>query len=129
MINDLLLYSRAGRTDTLVEPTDSQAAVERALANLQSAIADKGALVTVERLPLVLANGSQLTRVFQDLIGNALKFCKAERPAIRVGAVLRGGDWEFSVADNGIGIEPQHRDRIFLIFQRLHRQAEYPGTG
>jgi signal transduction histidine kinase len=129
MINDLLLYSRAGRTDTLVEPTDSQAAVERALANLQSAIADKGALVTVERLPVALANGSQLTRVFQNLIGNALKFCKAERPTVRVGAVPRGGDWEFSVADNGIGIEPQHRDRIFLIFQRLHRQSEYPGTG
>jgi len=70
-----------------------------------------------------------LVRLFQNLISNALKFCKAERPIVRIQAEPRGPDWVFSIADNGIGIDPQYQDRIFLIFQRLHKQSEYPGTG
>jgi signal transduction histidine kinase len=129
MINDLLVYSRAGRAQAALEPTQSQAAVDQALANLQSVIAERNVLLEVAPMPSVMANGSQLTRVFQNLIGNAIKFCRQARPVIKIGAVRRGDEWEFSVADNGIGIEPQYRDRIFLIFQRLHKQSEYPGTG
>jgi light-regulated signal transduction histidine kinase (bacteriophytochrome) len=80
-------------------------------------------------MPRVTANTVQLTQLFQNLIGNALKFCKDRRPEIRVAAERQGPEWVFSVQDNGIGIDPQYRDRIFLIFQRLHKREEYEGTG
>ena len=103
--------------------------VDQALANLQTAIEERSALVSSGPLPTVLANHGMLVRLFQNLVGNALKFCKAERPIVRIAAEQHATDWVFSVADNGIGIDPQYRDRIFLIFQRLHKQGEYPGTG
>jgi signal transduction histidine kinase len=129
LINDLLSYSRVGREDISAKPVDMQIVVDEALANLQTAIAERSALVSSGRLPTVLANHSMLVRLFQNLVGNALKFCKAERPIVRIEAEQHGTEWVFSVADNGIGIDAQYRDRIFLIFQRLHKQGEYPGTG
>jgi signal transduction histidine kinase len=129
LINDLLSYSRVGREEVSAKPVDMQLVVDQALANLQTAIEERSALVSRGPLPTVLANHGMLVRVFQNLIGNALKFCKAERPIVRIAAEQRGTEWVFSVADNGIGIDPQYRDRIFLIFQRLHQQGEYPGTG
>jgi signal transduction histidine kinase len=129
LINDLLSYSRVGREEVAAKAVDTQAALDQALANLQSAIADRSAMVSCGQLPTVWANHGMLVRLFQNLISNALKFCKAERPIVRIQAEPRGGDWVFSVVDNGIGIDPQYKDRIFLIFQRLHKQSEYPGTG
>ena len=129
LINDLLSYSRVGREDVSAKPVDMQVVVDQALANLQTAIEERSALVSRGPLPTVLANQGMLVRVFQNLIGNALKFCKAERPIVRIAAEHHGTEWVFSVADNGIGIDAQYRDRIFLIFQRLHQQGEYAGTG
>lgn len=129
LINGLLTYSRVGNEAKPLEETDSRAALDRALANLQAAISDRNASVLAGRLPTVMGNPLQLTQVFQNLVGNGLKFCKAQRPEIRVDAERRGDEWVFSVRDNGIGIDPQYRDRIFLIFQRLHRRDEYDGTG
>jgi signal transduction histidine kinase len=129
LINDLLSYSRVGREDVAAKPVDMQVVVDQALANLQTAIEERSALVSRGPLPMVLANHGMLVRVFQNLISNALKFCKADRPIVRIAAEQHGAEWVFSVADNGIGIDPQYRDRIFLIFQRLHQQGEYPGTG
>jgi signal transduction histidine kinase len=129
LINDLLSYSRVGREEVAAKAVDTQAALDQALANLQTAIEERSAMVSCGHLPTVWANHGMLVRLFQNLISNALKFCKAERPIVRIQAEARGGDWVFSVADNGIGIDPQYKDRIFLIFQRLHKQSEYPGTG
>ena len=129
LISDLLTYSRAGREDKPSHPTDSRAAVESALANLQAAVAERNALVVLGELPNVMANPVQLSQVFQNLIGNGLKFSRQDRPEITVGAERHGAEWTFSVQDNGIGIDPEYRERIFLIFQRLHKRDEYPGTG
>jgi signal transduction histidine kinase len=84
--------------------------------------------VTRDALPTVPGDRPQLEQLFQNLIGNALKFCR-QPPRVHVGAARRGADWVFTVRDNGIGIAPEHRERIFLIFQRLHARHEYPGTG
>ncbi len=129
LINDLLTYSRVGKEEKASAPTDSRAALDRALANLQVTIAERGAVVVMGNLPMVMGNGPQLTQVFQNLIGNGLKFCKEGRPEIKVSVERQGADWVFSVGDNGIGIDPQYADRIFLIFQRLHKRDEYEGTG
>jgi signal transduction histidine kinase len=129
LINDLLTYSRAGRGDRPLEEIDAGQALARALDSLQTAIAEKKAVVSQGAMPLVVANPIQLTQLFQNLVGNALKFCKDGRPEIRVGAERQGSEWVFSVQDNGIGIDPQYRDRIFLIFQRLHKREEFEGTG
>jgi signal transduction histidine kinase len=129
LINDLLSFSRVGREEVAGKPVDTQLALDQALANLQSAIEERSALVSSGQLPTVWADHGMLVRLFQNLLSNALKFCKAERPIVRVAAERSGPDWVFSVADNGIGIDAQYKDRIFLIFQRLHKQSEYPGTG
>jgi len=129
LINDLLSYSRVGREEVAGKPVNTQIALDQALANLQTAIEERSALVSSGQLPTVWADHGMLVRLFQNLIGNALKFCKTERPMVRIQAEPRGGDWVFSVADNGIGIDAQYKDRIFMIFQRLHQQSEYPGTG
>ncbi len=129
LIRDLLAYSRVGTRGKSFEETDSGAALNAALANLATAIRESGAAITHDPLPSVVADPTQLTQLFQNLIGNALKFCKERRPEIRISAKRDSGSWRFSVRDNGIGIEPQYRGRIFEIFQRLHTRAEYPGTG
>jgi len=129
LIRDLLEYSRVGTRGNGFEATDAGAALERALANLATAIHESGATVTHDPLPTVVADPTQLTQLFQNLVGNALKFCKERCPEIHVGAQAEGGDWTLSVRDAGIGIEPQYRERIFEIFQRLHTRTEFPGTG
>lgn len=129
LIDDLLAFSRVGTRGKPFEPTDCNAALELALANLTAALNESHAFVTHDPLPTVTADPSQLLQLFQNLIGNAVKFHGEQRPEIHVSATLKDGNWLFSVRDNGIGIEPQYRERIFVIFQRLHTRTEYPGTG
>jgi light-regulated signal transduction histidine kinase (bacteriophytochrome) len=99
------------------------------VSNLRAAIEEAGAAVTWDALPTVLADDTQLTQLFQNLIGNALKFRSASVPRVHVFASSQDAAWHFMVRDNGIGIEPQYFERIFMVFQRLHNKAEYPGTG
>jgi light-regulated signal transduction histidine kinase (bacteriophytochrome) len=129
LINDLLAYSRVRTKGKEFELTDCRAVFQDALANLQAAIDESGGEVTRDDLPTVMADDWQLAQLFQNLIGNAIKFRGEEPPRVHV-SVERGTDeWLFSVRDNGIGLEPEYAERIFLIFQRLHSRAEYPGTG
>jgi PAS domain S-box-containing protein len=129
LIRDLLSYSRLTTRGKALELTESRAACDTAVANLHQAIQDSGATVHVGHLPAVLADATQLTQLFQNLIGNAIKYCGTRTPEIRVAARENGAEWVFSVQDNGIGIEPQYFERIFQMFQRLHTRKEYSGTG
>ncbi|GAA3577461.1 hypothetical protein GCM10022419_068390 [Nonomuraea rosea] len=129
LINDLLDFSRVGRVTGEKSAVESGAALDTALENLSATIEDTGTTVTRDDLPAVTANRLQLTQLFQNLIENAVKFRSEEPPRIHIGAVRAGAMWEFSCADNGIGVEQKYADRIFLIFQRLHPRDVYPGTG
>ncbi|HST66792.1 MAG TPA: ATP-binding protein [Mycobacteriales bacterium] len=130
LINDLLSFSRVGRLTREHVEIGADTLVEQALANLSLAIEDAGATVTVAPdLPRVSVDQALMVGVFQNLIGNALKFRGDDPPRIAVGLADGGTEWEFSIADNGIGIEPEYADRIFVIFQRLHPKDAYPGTG
>lgn len=129
MIQDLLAYSRVGTESRSIEPVNCNESLARALWNLRVSIDEKAAEVSQEELPSIRADASQLAQLFQNLIGNGIKFNCASPPRVHVSAVRNGGNWVFSVGDNGIGIEPQYAERIFVIFQRLHRSDTYPGTG
>jgi signal transduction histidine kinase len=129
LINDLLAFSRVGRSGHGLGPVASEAALADAKANLSAQIARAGAVIEAGTLPAVKAQLTLLTVVFQNLLGNALKFRGERPPHVVVTARRDGTFWSFSVTDNGIGIEPQYADRVFLIFQRLHDRATYPGTG
>ncbi|KVN88855.1 hypothetical protein WJ68_04825 [Burkholderia ubonensis] len=130
LIGDLLAYSRVGRREDPRQLTECDEALSSALKNLSVAVRETGAQVTRGSLPTVLANSTQLTLLFQNLVGNAIKFRRQDVPVqIHVGAEARDDAWVFRVADNGIGIEPQYFERIFLVFQRLHTRQDYPGTG
>jgi light-regulated signal transduction histidine kinase (bacteriophytochrome) len=130
LIGGLLEYSRVGRIDEPLAAVDTKTALDQALQNLRSAIDESRASVTRGPLPTVTGNAGRLAQVFQNLIGNAIKFRRpGVAPAIHVSAVPQGKEWHFAIRDNGIGIDPQYLDRIFVIFQRLHTRAEYPGTG
>lgn len=129
LILDLLEYSRVGNREQQRVAVSSSSALQQALANLSRTLEESGTLVEVGPLPRVWADESQLMQVFQNLIGNAIKFHRAEPPRIRVSAAREGKFWRFSINDNGIGIEPQHFERIFVLFQRLHARGEYSGTG
>ena len=129
LIKDLLAYSRVGTRGSELTLMDPAGSFDLALANLRESIRESLAEVTCDALPAVCADRTQLAQLFQNLIGNALKFRSENRPAIHVGARRDGDVWVFSVSDNGIGIEPEYHDRIFLIFQRLHTRDKYPGTG
>jgi signal transduction histidine kinase len=129
LIHDLLAFSRVGRQETAVASTDCNELVECAMENLRAAILESGAVVTPGPLPLLLANGSQLQQVFQNLIGNAIKFRRAQAPVIQISAEKLGTEWLFSVADNGIGISAEHAESVFVIFNRLHTRTEYAGNG
>ena len=129
LINDLLTYSRVGTRGKPFGKTDCQQALQDTLANLQTAIEETDATVTHDQLPTVLADESQLVQVFQNLVSNAIKFRGQAPPAIHIGAQRKNDEWVFSVRDNGMGIEPQYHDRIFVIFQTLHARDQYPGTG
>jgi PAS domain S-box-containing protein len=135
LIHDLLRYARLGAEPSQFTRTDSNAALNKALTNLEGTILEAHAHVTSDPLPTILGNHSQLVQLFQNLIGNALKFHGPLAPRIHVSAELRVAsvpqqrEWLFSVRDNGIGIDPQHTERIFEIFERLHDQGTYSGTG
>lgn len=129
LVQDLLAFSRVGRQGLVLENTDINAVLEAALKNLESAIQESGAVVERTQLPAVMADGSQLVQVFQNLIGNAIKFRGSEPSLIRVSAELTGKECVFSVADNGIGIAAEHAESVFVIFRRLHTRVEYPGNG
>ena len=129
LIRDLLEYSRVGSAHKSVEQTNCEVVLQQALENLSASIRERRAEVTHDPLPIVQANPTHLTQVFQNLIGNALKF-QGDNPAkIHVGARALPDGWEFSIRDNGVGIPADQLGRIFSIFQRLHGQGEYPGTG
>ncbi len=127
--NSLLAYSRAETWGTMPEPTDSRVVVEHALENLNERIEETGASIVVDSLPTVAADPVQAERLFTNLIQNAIKYRGEATPEVRVSATRRDRFWEFSVTDNGIGIDPQYSEQIFDIFQRLHDQIERPGTG
>lgn len=129
MIQDLLAFSRVGsRANELVD-TSSEAALDQAILNLSASIAASGALVTHDPLPVVLADEFQLIQLFQNLIGNAIKYQDGGVPQVHISVARSGRTWTFAVKDNGIGIDPQHFDKIFGMFQRLHTIEEYPGSG
>jgi signal transduction histidine kinase len=128
LVTDLLTFSRVGRNRKST-PLASDAVVREALENLQAALQESGAVVHYEALPTVSGDRTQLVQLFQNLIGNAIKFRGEKTPAITVSANRGAAEWEFSVSDNGIGIAPEHVEAIFVIFQRLHTRAEYPGNG
>ncbi|MGV0026788.1 ATP-binding protein [Phormidesmis priestleyi] len=130
LIQDLLSYSRVNTREQTFEPVDCSLLLGRAIANLQIAIEESGAVITGDPLPEVRGDASQLTQLFQNLVSNAIKFRDRTRPLqIQINASRQEREWLFEVRDNGIGIESQYRDRIFLLFQRLHHRADYPGTG
>ncbi len=129
LINDLLAYSRVGTRGKEFEPTDCTAVCDQTLANLKVTLEESDAAVACGPLPTVMADKMQIGRLFQNLIGNAIKYHGDEPPRVQVSAEQKGKEWVFSVRDNGIGIDPQYAERIFVIFQRLHTREEYPGTG
>jgi len=129
LIEDLLAYSRVGTKGKEFKPVSVEAPLKRAVTNLHAAISESGAAVTWDSLPTVEADEVQLAQLFQNLMGNALKFRGGAVPRIHVSAAQEAGEWRITVADNGIGIEPQYFERIFMLFQRLHTMGQYPGTG
>ena len=129
LIDDLLAFSRVGRLEREPVLMSCASALSQARVNLTTEIRKSGAVIETTDLPSVRAEFSLITSLFQNLLGNAIKFHAGRPPVIRVSAVRTGNDWLFSVADNGIGIEPEFAERIFVIFQRLHDRAAYAGTG
>jgi PAS domain S-box-containing protein len=129
LIKDLLEYSRVSVRAIAFRPTNCSVALEQAIYNLRSAIEESGVEVTYDLLPTVMGDEAQLSRLFQNLIGNAIKFRGQEPIKIHISARLKEDEWIFSIRDTGIGIDPKQAERIFVIFQRLHTRGEYPGTG
>jgi signal transduction histidine kinase len=129
LINDLLAFSRVGRTTERFESVDLDTVLDLALRNLASAIESSGTEIRRSPLPTLAGDRSLLVALFQNLIGNAIKFRGEDPPIVEVNATALEGRWEFTVSDNGIGIPEDYRDRVFVIFQRLHGRDEYAGTG
>jgi PAS domain S-box-containing protein len=129
LIEDLLAYSRVGTSEYRHERVDVGALVEDTLAGMRATVADSGAIVTHDELPTVVGDEAQLRQLFQNLISNGIKFVQQGQPQIHVSAERDGRDWRFAVTDNGIGIDPQHAERIFAVFKRLHGRDAYPGSG
>jgi PAS domain S-box-containing protein len=129
LINDLLLYSRVSTRGKPFEMVDSHALLGSAIRNLAVAIEESGALIVTGELPHIRFDPAQLVQLFQNLLDNAIKYRGQDPPRIHVSARDGGNEWVFAVSDNGIGIDPQYAERIFVIFQRLHTRVEYPGTG
>jgi PAS domain S-box-containing protein len=129
LINDLLAYSRVGTRGVRFAPVNCETVFAYAVANLEVAIKESGAVVTRDALPTVTGDEVQLVQLFQNLIGNGIKFHGVAPPCVHVSVTRQEKEWIFQVRDNGIGIDPQYFDRLFVIFQRLHAMAQYPGTG
>ena len=129
LINDLLAFSRVGTQGKPFAPTHCDAVLDRILKNLKTSIENSGAVITRDPLPIVMGDEVQLAQLLQNLLTNAMKFRGADVPRIHISAIPDGTKWKIMVRDNGIGIPPEHHDRIFVIFQRLHTKTQYPGTG
>ena len=129
MIRDLLAYSRLGRSDSTFELTDCNQALLVVIANLQHNIEQEQAQISYDTLPTIVADPLELVQLFQNLLSNALKYRSNQPPLVHISVSHQDNGWCFVVQDNGIGIKPEYRDRIFQVFQRLHTQSEYPGNG
>jgi signal transduction histidine kinase len=130
LINDLLAFSRVGQPGSSFGPVDLNEAAGRAVSELEAAIEDSDATITVDRLPVVPGERGLLIQLFANLIANSIKFRRVDAPpVIRITVEQQNGEWEFACKDNGIGVEPDYRERVFAIFQRLHPRDAYPGTG
>jgi PAS domain S-box-containing protein len=130
LIQDLLVYSRAGTKGKALCEIFGEDALKEALTNLHAMIEESGAVVTHDSLPAITTDGTQLVQIFQNLVGNAIKYRGAEVPHVHVSATKNGDkEWVFSVRDNGLGIDPQYFEKIFILFQRLHGRQEFKGTG
>lgn len=129
LINDLLAFSRLGTRGKALQPTALATVMQRVLANLKASIDETAAQIHVGALPTVAADATQMELLLQNLVSNAIKFRRAAPPIIDISAVRNQAEWQITVADQGIGIDPQYAERIFVIFQRLHTAADYPGTG
>ena len=129
LINDLLAYSRVDAQERNFEIIESRHALDQACDQLRSTIEESGATITQDDLPAIKAEEGLIVQLFQNLISNAIKYRSECPPEIHVSAQARHGEWFFSVGDNGIGIEPQYLERIFVIFRRLHSPGKYSGTG
>jgi light-regulated signal transduction histidine kinase (bacteriophytochrome) len=129
LITDLLALSRVGTRGQTFRPTNLNTILDQVLSGLSASIGETGAEIASDPLPTLRVDSNQMVQLFQNLIGNAIKFRGEAAPEIHIGAVEREDHWAFSVRDNGIGIEPQYFERIFMIFQRLHTRRLYPGTG
>jgi signal transduction histidine kinase len=129
MIADLLTYSRVGKNGKEMVAVACEAALGQACADLRASITEAVAEISHGPLPTVAGDAARFTHLFQNLLGNAIKFRSQAPPRVHVSAELVGQEWVFSVRDNGIGLDPQFADRIFMVFQRLHGHEDYPGTG
>jgi light-regulated signal transduction histidine kinase (bacteriophytochrome) len=130
LIQDLLTYSRVGKRGLELLDVSSEDALQRALLNLRGAVAESSAVVTHDPLPRVEADEIQLIQLLQNLVGNGIKYRRSETPRVHISATRNGGKrWIFSVQDNGLGIESQFFERVFGMFQRLHKREEFAGTG
>ena len=130
LIQDLLAYSRSGTAGKVLHKRSSEDVLNNALRNLSGTIEESGAVVTHDALPFITTDDTQLAQVFQNLVGNAIKYHGTEVPAVHISATRKNlEEWTFSVRDNGLGIEPQYFERIFILFQRLHGRTEFKGTG
>lgn len=130
LINDLLAFSRVGQPGAHFRPVDLNEVAGQAVEELEAAVEDSEATITVDRLPVVTGDRTLLIQLFANLMANSIKFRRVDAaPVIRITAEQNGGEWEFACQDNGIGIEPAYRERVFVIFQRLHPRDAYPGTG
>jgi signal transduction histidine kinase len=130
LINDLLAFSRVGQPGAHFRPVDLNEVAGQAVSELEAAVEDSDATITVDRLPVITGDRTLLIQLFANLMGNSMKFRRVDvAPVIRFTADQNGNEWEFACQDNGIGIEPAYRERVFVIFQRLHPRDAYPGTG
>lgn len=129
LIDDLLTYSRVGTEGREFQEVDAEEVMDQAIANLRGAIERQGAEVTRDALPTIRGDPTLLAQLFQNLIGNAVKFHGPQPPRVHVSCTEAGGEWTFAVRDNGIGIDPEYAERVFVIFERLNAREKYPGTG
>ena len=129
LITALLEYSRVEGNEKVFEEFDAQFALDKALSNLSLKIEESAAHITYDAMPRIKADRVQITQLFQNLIGNAIKFQKGKVPEVHIGVERKRGEWQFNVRDNGIGIRSEYLERIFVLFQRLHKRGDYPGTG
>ncbi|HVI06717.1 MAG TPA: ATP-binding protein [Candidatus Binatia bacterium] len=129
LIQDLLAFSRVGRKEMVGAEVDCNGVIKDVMVVLSTAIAESGVTISCDDLPTIWSDRTQISQVFQNLIGNAIKFRGKEKPRISVAAGKDGEVWRFSVSDNGIGIPREHTENIFAVFHRLHTRSEYPGNG